>query len=70
MIRLGRQMEKTLGRRLRSEAVVNGRTLKEGHLQFARPGLAPLKLKLGETPDQKVPADWTPRAVLPERCRP
>jgi hydroxymethylglutaryl-CoA lyase len=52
---LGRQMEKTVGRRLRSEATVNGRTLKEGHPQFARPGLTALKEKLGETPDQKIP---------------
>ncbi|MCG8638265.1 MAG: pyruvate carboxyltransferase [Desulfobacterales bacterium] len=52
---LGRQMEKTVGTRLRSEAVVNGRTLKEGHMQYARPGLAELKKKLGETPDQRYP---------------
>lgn len=52
---LGRQLEKTIGRRLRSEAVVNGRTLREGHAQFARPGLKALKKKLGETPDQIYP---------------
>ncbi len=52
---LGRQMEKTIGRRLRSEAAINGRTLKEGHMEFARPGLGDLKKKMGETPDQKFP---------------
>ena len=52
---LGRQMERTIGRRLRSEAAINGRTLKEGHREFARPGLAPLKAKLGEQPGQKFP---------------
>ena len=55
---LGRQMERTIGRRLRSEAAINGRTLKEGHREFARPGLAPLKAKLGEQPGQKFPEEW------------
>lgn len=53
---LGRQLEKTVGTRLRSEAMINGRTLKEGHMQYARPGLAKLKEKLGESPDQRLPA--------------
>ncbi len=53
---LGRQMEKTVGQRLRSEAAINGRTLKEGHMQYARPGLAKLKEKLGEKPGQRFPA--------------
>ncbi len=66
---LGRQMEKTVGQRLRSEAVINGRTLKEGHPKFARPGLKPLKEKFGEQPGQKLPADWAPTAVLPEKYR-
>jgi len=55
---LGRQMEKTIGHRLRSEAVINGRTLKEGHLEYARPGLQKLKAKLGEKPGQKLPKGW------------
>jgi hydroxymethylglutaryl-CoA lyase len=55
---LGRQMEKTISRRLRSEAVINGRTLKEGHKQYARPGLEKLKAKLGEKPGQKLPQGW------------
>jgi len=67
---LGRQMERTIGRRLRSEAVINGRTLKEGHMQFARPGLKTRKAKLGEDPGQNVPNDWSPKAVLPERYKP
>ena len=52
---LGKQMEKTVGTRLRSEAMINGRTLKEGHMQYARPELAETKKKLGETPDQSFP---------------
>ena len=67
---LGRQMERTAGKRLRSEAVINGRTLKGGHMEFARPGLQKVKAKLGETPGQKLPADWKPEAELPERYRP
>ncbi|UCF69450.1 MAG: pyruvate carboxyltransferase [Acidobacteriota bacterium] len=66
---LGRQMERTVGHRLRSEAVINGRTLKEGHPRFARPGLKKLKAKLGEAPGQKMPSEWSPLAVLPERHR-
>jgi len=52
---LGKQLERTCGTRLRSEAVINGRTLKEGHMQYARPGLSTLKKKLGEDPDQSFP---------------
>ena len=67
---LGKNMEKTIGRRLRSEAVVNGRTLKEGHMEFARPGLQPRKEKRGEKPGQKIPEEWGDTAVLPEQYRP
>ncbi len=67
---LGRQMEKTIGRRLRSEAIYNGRTEKNGHMEFARPGLKKLAEKLGEKPGQLIPADWAPQATLPERLSP
>ena len=67
---LGRAMEKTVGKRLRSEAVINGRTLKEGHMEYARPGLAKRKEKLGESSNQKVPAGWSETAVLPEHLKP
>jgi len=60
---LGKQMEKTVGRRLRSEAVINGRTLKDGHMHYARPGLAKTKKRLAETPGQKFPAGWTESEV-------
>ena len=52
---LGKQLEKTVGYRLRSEAIINGRTLKEGHMQYARPGLAKLKGKMGEKSGQSFP---------------
>ena len=67
---LGAKMEKTIGRRLRSEAIWNGRTIKEGHPEFARPGLAKLIQKLGEEPGQKIPQDWAAKTVLPEKYRP
>ena len=66
---LGRQVERTVGHRLRSEAVINGRTLKEGHPKFARPGLKRLKEKLKEAPGQKVPVEWGEKANLPETYR-
>jgi hydroxymethylglutaryl-CoA lyase len=55
---LGAQLEKTMGKRLRSEAVINGRTQAEGHPEYARPGLAEAKSQLGETLGQKLPAEW------------
>lgn len=67
---LGAKMEKTIGRRLRSEAVYNGRTLKEGHMEFGRPGLAKLIQKLGEKPGQKVPPEWPAQAILGEKWGP
>ena len=67
---LGRKMEKTVGMRLRSEAVINGRTLKEGHLKFARPGLGKKKEKFGEKPGAKLPEGWGEKAVLPEKYGP
>jgi hydroxymethylglutaryl-CoA lyase len=67
---LGRQLERTVGHRLRSEATINGRTLKAGHPKFARPGLKKLKNKLGEADGQNLPAHWAATAVLPERLRP
>ncbi|MFP4392895.1 MAG: hypothetical protein ACOCP7_01415 [Desulfohalobiaceae bacterium] len=56
---LGKMMEKTVGRRLRSEAVINGRTEREGHPEFARPGLKEKKEKRGEAPGQKFPQEWS-----------
>ena len=66
VLKLGRQMDKTVGFRTRAEAPINGRTLKEGHPRFARPGLAARKAKLGEAPEQKLPADWDASVTLPK----
>jgi hydroxymethylglutaryl-CoA lyase len=70
ILKLGQQMEKTIGRRLRSEAVINGRTQKEGHPQFARAGLKGRKEKQGEIPGQKLPKGWGDKAVLPSHLKP
>jgi hydroxymethylglutaryl-CoA lyase len=67
---LGRQMERTVGKRLRSEAAINGRTLKEGHPKFSRPGLKKVKEKYGETPGQRWPKEWNPLPLLPGKYRP
>lgn len=64
---LGKQMEKTIGRRLRSEAAINGRTLKEGHMKYARPGLSKLKKKFNEDSGQLFPKEWGKSAQLPDK---
>ncbi|MCP4347540.1 MAG: pyruvate carboxyltransferase [Desulfobacterales bacterium] len=69
ILKLGALLEKTMGKRLRSEAVINGRTLKEGHMHYARPGLSKVKEKFGEDPEQKLPKEWGDKAVLPEKYR-
>jgi hydroxymethylglutaryl-CoA lyase len=58
---------KTAGHRLRSEAVVNERTLKEGHPKYARPGLKKLKEKLGEKSRSEGAVEWGLKANLPEK---
>jgi hydroxymethylglutaryl-CoA lyase len=63
-------MEKTIGHRLRSEAAINGRTLKEGHPKFARPGLKKVKEKFGEDVGQNWPSEWDDEPALPEKYQP
>lgn len=67
---LGTKMEKTMGGRLRSEAIINGRTVKEGHLNHARPGLKKLIEKEGEKIGQQIPPDWAGEVVLPDKWGP
>jgi hydroxymethylglutaryl-CoA lyase len=63
LLRLGKMLERTIGRRLRSEAILNGRIPKEPRPQFKRKGLTELKKKLKEEPGQKFPADWPAQSV-------
>ncbi len=58
LLELGTMMEKTVGRRLRSEAILNGRIPKKPREEFKRKGLAALKEKLGEKPGQIYPEGW------------
>ena len=67
---LGRQLERTVGKRLRSEAIINGRTLKEGHPKFAATRPAKSEGQAEASPGPKLPADWGATAKLPERYRP
>jgi hydroxymethylglutaryl-CoA lyase len=63
LLDLGSMMEKTVGRRLRSESILNGRIPKEPREEYKRKGLAELKQKLGEEPGQCYPKDWSEKPV-------
>jgi hydroxymethylglutaryl-CoA lyase len=65
ILELGTLMERTIGRRLRSEAILNGRIPKEPREEFKRPGLPALKAKLNERADQLIPDGWPEKAVVP-----
>jgi hydroxymethylglutaryl-CoA lyase len=58
LLDLGNMMEKTVGRRLRSEAILNRRIPKKPRNEFKRKGLTELKKRLREAPGQKYPASW------------
>ena len=66
ILELGTLIEKTVGRRLRSEAILNGRIPKEPREDFKRPALPRLKEKRNERPDQIIPDDWPEKAEVPE----
>lgn len=55
VLELGRLLEKTMGRKLRSSAILNGRIPKEPRPEYKRAGLKELKAKFGESPGQKFP---------------
>jgi hydroxymethylglutaryl-CoA lyase len=63
LLDLGTMMEKTIGRRLRSESILNRRIPKHPRDEFKRNGLAELKQRLGESPDQKIPASWPEKST-------
>jgi len=63
---LGTKMERTVGRRLRSEAILNGRIPKEVREDFKRPQLPKMKEKNGEKPGQIVPEEWPEKAIVPD----
>lgn len=55
ILEIGTMMEKTIGRRLRSDAILNGRIPKEPRPEYKREGLAEAKEKFGEKAGQKFP---------------
>jgi len=55
ILRLGTQLEKTMGRRLRSASIIHGRIPKLPNENYKRKGLAERKVKLGEKSDQLFP---------------
>lgn len=55
LLQIGRQMEKTIGRRLLSGSIVYGRIPKKPNGQYKRDGLNERKARLGETPYQRFP---------------
>ncbi|HMK35704.1 MAG TPA: pyruvate carboxyltransferase [Desulfomonilaceae bacterium] len=63
LLDLGTMMEKTVGRRLRSESILNRRIPKHPRDEYKRKGLAELKKRLGEEPGQKIPATWQEKAT-------
>ena len=59
VLELGTLMERTVGRRLRSESILNGRIPKTPREEYRRPNLAGLKQKIGERPGQILPDGWS-----------
>jgi hydroxymethylglutaryl-CoA lyase len=66
ILELGTLMERTIGRRLRSEAILNGRIPKEPREEFKRPKLDQIKQKHNEKPGQIIPDGWPEKAQVPE----
>ncbi len=66
ILELGTLMERTIGRRLRSESILNGRIPKVAREEFKRPQLDRIKEKLGEKPGQIIPEGWPENAQVPE----
>lgn len=66
ILELGTLIERTIGRRLRSESILNGRIPKGPREEFKRPGLPKRKGQLGERPDQIIPEGWLDKAEVPK----
>jgi hydroxymethylglutaryl-CoA lyase len=65
VLALGKKWEKTIGRRLRSESIFNGRIPKKPREEFKRKGLAEKKAARGEEQGQLYPSNWTEEVELP-----
>ena len=67
MLSLGKKWEKTIGRRLRSESILNGRIPKRPRLEFKRKGLSERKAKLNEEPNQRFPKEWPEKIIIDKK---
>jgi hydroxymethylglutaryl-CoA lyase len=65
VLALGKKWEKTIGRRLRSESIFNGRIPKKPREEFKRKGLAEKKANRGEEKGQRYPSNWPEEVQLP-----
>ena len=66
LLEIGTLMERTLGRRLRSESILSGRIPKTPRHEFKRPKLMALKEKSQEKAGQIIPEEWPEKAFIPE----
>ena len=66
ILELGSLMERTIGRRLRSESILSGRIPKEPREAYKRPKLKRLKETEGEKQKQLIPDGWPGEAQVPE----
>ncbi|MDY6881869.1 MAG: hypothetical protein V2J25_15405 [Desulfatiglans sp.] len=66
ILELGTLIERTVGRRLRSESILNGRIPKEPRPEFKRPKLIQMKEKLKEREGQLIPSNWPDKAEVPK----
>ena len=64
VLAMGRKMEKTIGRRLRSESILNGRIPKKPREDFKRKGLKERKAERKEEPGQLFPSNWPEEVEL------
>ncbi len=67
VLALGKKWEKTIGRRLRSESIFNGRIPKKPREEFKRKGLGEKKARRGEEKGQLYPSNWPAEVELPAR---
>jgi len=64
MLALGNKWEKTIGRRLRSESILNGRIPKKPRPEYKRKGLTEKKARQDEAPGQLYPKNWSETVEL------
>ena len=66
ILELGTLLERTIGRRLRSESILSGRIPKKPREEYKRPRLKQLKETSEEKKGQLIPDGWPEKAEVPE----